>query len=115
MAKLCNLIERLIRKISLEYSYLSGVIHTLVNTMENVKSIPTNPQAILTESTHKSDIFTTACSMMKEDNISEGQRIVASPETMGKPQTVTAAVAVMKDQIKDEAQRILATPVKGES
>jgi hypothetical protein len=83
--------------------------------MENVKSIPADTQAILTESTHKSDTFTSACLEMKEKNISEGQRIVASPETMGKPQTVTGAVAVMKDQIKDEAQRMLGTPVEGEA
>ncbi len=47
---------------------------------------------------------------MKEENISEGQRIVASSDTMGKPQTVTAACEVMKDKIKDEAQKIVANP-----
>ncbi len=46
--------------------------------MENVKSIPANTQAILTESTHKSDIFTSACSAMKEQSIGEAQRIVPS-------------------------------------
>ena len=83
--------------------------------MENIKSTPANTQAILTESTHKSDIFTSACATMKDQNISEGQRIVASSETMGKPQTVTAAVAVMKDEIKAEAQRIVVSPATGKS
>jgi hypothetical protein len=78
--------------------------------MENVKSIPEKTQTVAAESTEKSDIFTAACSAMKEENVSEGQRIVVSPETMGKPQTVTAACEIMKDQIKDEARRMLASP-----
>jgi hypothetical protein len=46
--------------------------------MENVKYIPANTQVILTVSTHKSDIFTSACLAIKEQNISEAERIVPS-------------------------------------
>jgi hypothetical protein len=76
--------------------------------MENVKSIPAGTQIITVKSTEKSQVFTEICSAMKDANACEGQRIVASAETMGKPQTVAAACEVMKNEIKAEAQQILA-------
>jgi hypothetical protein len=76
-----------------------------ISLPDDAKNIPAT-----TQSTEKSEIFTATCSAMKEENISEGQRIIASSDTMGKPQTMTAACEVMKEEIKDEARRIVANP-----
>jgi hypothetical protein len=78
--------------------------------MKNVNSISENAPAIVVESTEKSQVFTAACSAMKQENAHDGQRMVASSEAMGKPQTFSAACEGMKAQIKDEAQRIVGSP-----
>jgi hypothetical protein len=81
-----------------------------ISLPDEEKSTSATTQTFTTKSTEKSKIFSAACSVMKEENIREGQRIVASSDTMGKPQTMTAACEVMKDEIKDEAKIILANP-----
>ncbi|WP_373542119.1 hypothetical protein [Chamaesiphon sp.] len=50
--------------------------------------------------------FSESLSVMKADNKSEAQRIVA-PETKGKPQTLADACLAMKDENLAEAQRLV--------
>jgi hypothetical protein len=101
----------------IKFAVIPSQISEKIMTKPTDTSLPDDPisisattQTITTGSAEKSEIFTATCSAMKEENIIEGQRIVSSSDTLGKPQTVTAACEIMKDQIKDEARIILASP-----
>lgn len=75
--------------------------------MDNTNITPEKTPVVAVESTEKSQTFTEALSVMKEQNESEAQRIVAATATKGKPQTLAEACLVMKDENIEEAHRIV--------
>ena len=74
--------------------------------MNDPNSTPEDPQAVGVN-TKTSQTFTAALSAMKVEHQSEAERIVATTQTKGKPQSIADACVVMKEQNLDEAQRLV--------
>lgn len=81
--------------------------------MENARFIPENTQTVANELADKSETLAAACLAMKQENITEGQKIIANPQAMGKPQTFAAVCEDMKDQIEDEAKQVIESSTPG--
>ena len=74
--------------------------------MDSKDITPEKTSAVAVEST-ETQTFTDALSVMKEQNESEAQRIVAATASKGKPQTLAEACLVMKDENIEEAHRLV--------